>query len=223
MKAERQRDGSNQYTDTRHVGVVGLAVMGENLALNIERNGFAPAVFNRTAARTEEFLATRGKDTDVLGTFTIQEFVASLERPRRILLMVKAGAPVDAVIEELAPFLEEGDILIDGGNSLFTDTERRSADLAGRGFQFVGMGVSGGEEGALWGPSLMPGGPRRSLRCARPDAGGDCREVRVRRLRDAHRTRRRWPLRQDGPQRDRVRRHAIDRRSDGHHAPRARA
>jgi 6-phosphogluconate dehydrogenase len=152
----------------RHVGVVGLAVMGENLALNIERNGFAPAVYNRTAARTEEFLATRAKGTEILGTFSLEEFAASLERPRRVLLMVKAGAPVDAVIEEIAPYLEEGDILIDGGNSLFTDTERRSTDLADRGFQFVGMGVSGGEEGALWGPSLMPGGPAEAYEALRP-------------------------------------------------------
>lgn len=153
---------SMKDTGGRHVGVVGLAVMGENLALNIERNGFAPAVYNRTAARTEEFLAKRALGTDILGTFSIEEFVAALERPRRILLMVKAGSPVDAVIEELAPWLEPGDILIDGGNSLFTDTERRSRELAGRGFNFVGMGVSGGEEGALWGPSLMPGGPKEA-------------------------------------------------------------
>ena len=153
---------STEAPGGRHVGVVGLAVMGENLALNLERNGFAPAVFNRTAARTEEFLADRAKGTSILGTFSIEEFVAALERPRRILLMVKAGSPVDAVIEELAPHLEPGDILIDGGNSLFTDTERRSREVAGRGFHFVGMGVSGGEEGALWGPSLMPGGPREA-------------------------------------------------------------
>ncbi len=148
-----------EATGKRHVGVVGLAVMGENLALNIARNGFAPAVYNRTAARTEEFLATRGRDTEILGTFTLEEFVNSLERPRRILLMVKAGPAVDAVANEIAEFLEEGDIIIDGGNSLYTDTERRSAEYAARGLQFVGMGVSGGEEGALWGPSLMPGGP----------------------------------------------------------------
>lgn len=146
-------------TGGRHVGVIGLAVMGENLALNIERNGFAPAVYNRTWARTEEFLNDRAKGTDILGTKTIEEFVGALERPRRIILLVKAGSPVDAVIEELAPYLDEGDIVIDGGNSLFTDTERRSKDLEGRGFHFIGMGVSGGEEGALWGPSLMPGGP----------------------------------------------------------------
>ncbi len=153
---------STVQSGERHVGVVGLAVMGENLALNIERNGFAPAVYNRTAARTEEFLAKRAMGTDILGTFTIEEFVGALERPRRILLMVKAGPPVDAVIAELAPYLEPGDILIDGGNSLFTDTERRSHEVADKGFHFIGMGVSGGEEGALWGPSLMPGGPNEA-------------------------------------------------------------
>lgn len=152
----------------RHVGVVGLAVMGENLALNIERNGFAPAVYNRTASRTEEFLATRGKGKDILGTFSLEELAASLERPRRILLMVKAGAPVDVVIAALAPYLQEGDILIDGGNSLFVDTERRSREIAGQGFQFIGMGVSGGEEGALWGPSMMPGGPVEAYRALEP-------------------------------------------------------
>jgi 6-phosphogluconate dehydrogenase len=135
-----------------------MAVMGANLALNLARNGFAPAVYNRTTSVTDEFLANEGKGTGILGTTTPAELVAALERPRRILLMVKAGPAVDAVIEELAPYLEEGDILIDGGNSFFQDTERRSKDLANRGFHFVGMGVSGGEEGALWGPSLMPGG-----------------------------------------------------------------
>ncbi len=152
----------------RHIGVVGLAVMGENLALNIERNGFAPAVYNRTAARTDELMATRGKGKQLLPTYTIPDLVASLERPRRILLMVKAGAPVDAVIQEITPHLDEGDILIDGGNSLYTDTERRSAELMGEGFQFVGMGVSGGEEGALWGPSIMPGGPEDAWLALQP-------------------------------------------------------
>lgn len=155
-------------TGGRHVGVVGMAVMGENLALNIERNGFKPVVYNRTAARTEEFLNDRAKGKDIVGATTIEEFVATLERPRRIILLVKAGAPVDAVIQELTPYLDEGDILIDGGNSLFTDTERRSRELAGKGFHFVGMGVSGGEEGALWGPSLMPGGPKEAWDALEP-------------------------------------------------------
>jgi 6-phosphogluconate dehydrogenase len=149
-------------TEKHHVGVVGLAVMGENLALNIDRNGFAPVVYNRTSARTEEFLAGRAKGTDIVGSFSIEEFVTSLERPRRILLMVKAGAPVDAVLQELGEFLEPGDIVIDGGNSLFTDTDRRANQATEAGFHFIGMGVSGGEEGALWGPSLMPGGPKEA-------------------------------------------------------------
>src|SRR5579864_3498761 len=149
-------------------GVIGLEVMGRNLALNIERNGFPIAVYNRTYAKTEDFLNRLAKGKKAKGGKTIQEFVNLLERPRRILVMVKAGAPVDAVIAELKPFLEEGDIIIDGGNSLFTDTERRSNELSGTGIKFFGMGVSGGEEGALWGPSLMPGGDRDAYRHLEP-------------------------------------------------------
>ncbi|MEZ4623506.1 MAG: NAD(P)-binding domain-containing protein, partial [Thermomicrobiales bacterium] len=142
----------------RHVGVIGLAVMGENLALNIERNGFPIAVYNRTWERTEEFINGRANGLNVAAGKTLPEFVALLERPRRIIIMVKAGAPVDAVIAELIPLLEEGDMIIDGGNSLFTDSERRSKEVEAANLMFVGMGISGGEEGALWGPSLMPGG-----------------------------------------------------------------
>ena len=148
-----------QRDEERHMGVVGLAVMGENLALNIARNGFPLAVYNRTAERTRAFINDKAAGSGIHGAFEVAEFVRSLARPRRILLMVKAGAPVDDVIEELSPFLEDGDIVIDGGNSFFQDTERRSKELAERGFNFVGMGISGGEEGALKGPSLMPGGP----------------------------------------------------------------
>ncbi len=142
-----------------HVGLIGLAVMGQNLALNIERNGFPIAVYNRTAERSREFVDGPARGKQVQPTFSPQELVASLERPRRIVMMVKAGAAVDDTIGQLRPHLEPGDILVDGGNSLYTDTERRSTELAEAGFQFVGMGVSGGEEGALWGPSIMPGGP----------------------------------------------------------------
>ncbi len=142
----------------RFLGLVGLGVMGENLALNVDRNGFSVAVYNRTESRTHAFLDGSAAGTGIHGAFDIPDFVASLARPRRILLMVKAGAPVDAVIAELVPYLEPGDILIDGGNSFFQDTERRTMELAKHGLHFVGMGVSGGEEGALWGPSLMPGG-----------------------------------------------------------------
>ena len=143
-------------------GVIGLAVMGENLALNVERNGFPVAVFNRSREKTDEFMATRAKGKNFVAAYTLEDFVASLERPRKILIMVKAGAPVDAVIDQLKPLLDEGDILIDGGNSLFTDTQRRAAALESEKFTFIGMGVSGGEEGALLGPSLMPGGTKQA-------------------------------------------------------------
>ena len=149
-------------------GLIGLAVMGENLALNVERNGFSVAVYNRTASRTEEFMAQRAEGKNVKATFSLEEFVQSLERPRRILLMVKAGKPVDAVLDQLKPLLEDGDMVIDGGNSLYEDTDRRVADLEGLGLRFIGMGVSGGEEGALNGPSLMPGGTEAAYREIEP-------------------------------------------------------
>lgn len=139
-------------------GLIGLAVMGENLALNVERNGFSVSVYNRTGAVTERFMNTRAKGKNFYAAFSIEDLVKSLERPRKILIMVKAGAPVDAVIAQLKPLLEPGDMIIDGGNSLFRDTERRTKELEDANFGFVGMGVSGGEEGALNGPSLMPGG-----------------------------------------------------------------
>jgi 6-phosphogluconate dehydrogenase len=149
-------------------GVIGLAVMGENLALNVERNGFPIAVYNRTADKTNTFMANRAQGKNAVATYTIKDFVAALERPRKILIMVKAGAPVDAVINELKPFLEAGDIIIDGGNSLFEDTARRTQELEPLGFRFIGMGVSGGEEGALNGPSLMPGGTKSSYEYLSP-------------------------------------------------------
>jgi 6-phosphogluconate dehydrogenase len=151
-----------------HVGLIGLAVMGENLALNIARNGYPLVVYNRTTARTDEFLAGPAAGTGILGAVTLPEFVAALARPRQIVLMVKAGLPVDAVLTELAPLLEPGDIVVDGGNSYFRDTERRVGELAARNLLFVGMGVSGGELGALWGPSLMPGGPREAYDVLEP-------------------------------------------------------
>lgn len=149
-------------------GLIGLAVMGENLALNVERNGFPIAVYNRTASVTEKFLATRAQGKNVKGTFSLEEFVQSLDRPRKILIMVKAGGPVDAVIEQLKPLLDKDDMIIDGGNSLYEDTERRVKDLESTGLSFIGMGVSGGEEGALNGPSLMPGGTEAAYREIEP-------------------------------------------------------
>lgn len=142
----------------RTFGVIGLAVMGENLALNVESRGFPIAVYNRTSSKTEEFMVTRAQGKDVKAAYSLEEFVQLLERPRKILIMVQAGKPVDAVIEQLKPLLEEGDMIIDGGNSLYEDTERRTQYLEPTGLGFMGMGVSGGEEGALKGPSLMPGG-----------------------------------------------------------------
>jgi 6-phosphogluconate dehydrogenase len=143
-----------------HFGLIGLGVMGENLVLNAERNGFSSVVWNRTFAKTQEFLAGRGAGRDIISAETLSEFVSALERPRRILMMVKAGQPVDDMIATLAPMLEEGDLLIDGGNSLYTDTERRVQELESLSFGYIGMGVSGGAKGALEGPSMMPGGTR---------------------------------------------------------------
>jgi 6-phosphogluconate dehydrogenase len=151
-----------------HVGLIGLAVMGENLALNIARNGFPIVVYNRTTLRTEEYLAGPAAGTGIGGVPTLPELVAALARPRQIILLVKAGVPVDAVLAELAPLLDPGDIVVDGGNSHFRDTERREAELASQNLHFVGMGVSGGELGALRGPSLMPGGPREAYDVLEP-------------------------------------------------------
>ena len=139
-------------------GLTGLAVMGANLARNVAHHDIPIAVHNRTASKTEQFMAEHGSEGPLTGTGSTQEFVAALERPRTIMTMVKAGPAVDAVIEELAPLLDEGDTIVDGGNSHFRDTQRRDKAMAERGLRFLGVGVSGGEEGALHGPSIMPGG-----------------------------------------------------------------
>jgi len=146
----------------QQVGLIGLAVMGENLALNIESRGYAMAVFNRTTAKTEKFVAGRAKGKNIVGAKTVEEFVGSLEKPRRIILMVKAGPPVDDFINLLVPLLDKGDLLIDGGNSHFPDTIRRNKELSEKGILYIGTGVSGGEEGALKGPSIMPGGQKEA-------------------------------------------------------------
>jgi len=145
-----------------HFGLVGLGVMGENLVLNAERNGFSSVVYNRTYQKTEDFLLGRGLNKSIQGAKDLQEFVSMLERPRRVLMMVKAGAATDAVINQISPFLEEGDLLIDGGNAHFMDTERRVKELESKSFGYIGMGVSGGAKGALEGPSMMPGGTKTS-------------------------------------------------------------
>jgi 6-phosphogluconate dehydrogenase len=156
------------FMSLQSFGVIGLAVMGENIALNVERNGFPIAVYNRTKAKTDNFMATRAQGKNVVAADSIPSFCAALETPRKILIMVQAGKPVDLVIEELKPFLSPGDVIIDGGNSLFEDTDRRTADLEKAGFTFIGMGVSGGEEGALNGPSMMPGGSEAAYRNLEP-------------------------------------------------------
>src|SRR4051812_28238695 len=155
-------------TNQCDIGLIGLAVMGENLVLNMESKGFNVAVFNRTWEVTEKFAAERAKGKNIQPTRTVEELIGALEKPRKLMMMIKAGKPVDMVIGEVAPLLEKGDVLIDGGNSLFTDTQRRCKDLEGKGIHYVGMGVSGGEEGALKGPSLMPGGSRDSWEIIAP-------------------------------------------------------
>ncbi|RFC44284.1 MAG: 6-phosphogluconate dehydrogenase [Verrucomicrobia bacterium] len=142
------------------IGLIGLAVMGENLVLNMESKGFTVAVYNRTTAVTDKFAQGRGKGKNIIPAQTLEDFVKSLKRPRKAQIMVKAGAPVDAVIAQLVPLLEPGDIIVDGGNSLWTDTQRREKALAEKGIHYFGVGVSGGEEGALKGPSIMPGGSK---------------------------------------------------------------
>ena len=165
------------------IGLIGLAVMGENFALNMESKGFRVAVYNRTTERVQAFLADRGRGKNFVGARTPAELVAALQKPRKILMLIKAGPAVDAVIDELLPLLDRGDILIDGGNSLFTDTIRRTKQVEAAGMLYVGSGVSGGEEGALTGPSLMPGGsaaawehikPIFQAVCARTPDGEPC-------------------------------------------------
>ncbi|HRW47566.1 MAG: NADP-dependent phosphogluconate dehydrogenase [Caldilinea sp.] len=165
------------------IGLIGLAVMGQNLVLNMERNGYTVAVYNRTTSVTDEFIGAHPAKK-LVATRTQEEFVASLARPRKVLIMVKAGKAVDAVIDSLLPLLEPGDLIMDGGNSFFEDTERRSVALGAAGFRFMGVGVSGGEEGALWGPSIMPGGSQegwalvgdllRAISAKAPEDGKPC-------------------------------------------------
>ena len=151
-----------------NIGLIGLAVMGQNLVLNMNDHGFKVAVYNRTTSKVDDFIEGPAKDTQVIGTYSLQELVDSLEAPRKVMLMVKAGSVVDQYIEDLIPLLSEGDIIIDGGNSLFTDTNRRTAYLAEKGLLYIGTGVSGGEEGARHGPSIMPGGNKAAWPTVKP-------------------------------------------------------
>ena len=164
-QAATPRDGREGRAD---IGVTGLAVMGANLARNFARNGYTVALHNRSRARTDDLVAQFSEEGDFIPTETLTELVANLATPRRVLVMVKAGQPVDDVIEQLIPLLEAGDIVIDAGNSHYEDTRRREAALAEQGLHFVGVGVSGGEEGALNGPAIMPGGPKESYQALGP-------------------------------------------------------
>lgn len=144
--------------NTADIGLIGLAVMGENLVLNMESKGYTVAVFNRTTEKVDRFVKGRGAGKNIIGTHSLEELVQKLERPRKVMMLVKAGDPVDGFIEKLVPLLEKGDIIIDGGNSHYPDTNRRTKYVEGNGLRYIGTGVSGGEEGALNGPSIMPGG-----------------------------------------------------------------
>ncbi|MDN5759631.1 MAG: NAD(P)-binding domain-containing protein, partial [Tomitella sp.] len=150
------------------IGVTGLAVMGSNIARNLARHGHTVALHNRHADKTDRLIAEHGDEGDFVRTESVEEFVGALEKPRRVLIMVKAGDPTDQVIGQLADAMEPGDIIIDGGNALFTDTIRREKELRERGLHFVGAGISGGEEGALNGPSIMPGGSVESYKSLGP-------------------------------------------------------
>ena len=159
---------SSETSATAQIGVTGLAVMGSNIARNFAHHGYTVALHNRSVAKTDALLKEHGSEGNFVRSETIPEFLAALEKPRRVIIMVKAGDPTDAVINELADAMEEGDIIIDGGNSLYTDTIRREKAIRERGLHFVGAGISGGEEGALNGPSIMPGGPAESYKSLGP-------------------------------------------------------
>jgi 6-phosphogluconate dehydrogenase len=150
------------------IGLIGLAVMGENLVLNMESKGFTVAVFNRTVEKVDKFIAGRGKGKSFIGCHSVEELCANLERPRKVMMLVKAGEAVDAFIEQIIPHLEEGDIIIDGGNTHYPDTIRRTKYVESKGLLYVGTGVSGGEEGALLGPSIMPGGSPKAWEFVKP-------------------------------------------------------
>ncbi|MBR6740817.1 MAG: decarboxylating NADP(+)-dependent phosphogluconate dehydrogenase [Clostridia bacterium] len=159
------------------IGLIGLAVMGENLVMNMESKGFTVAVYNRTVSKVDDFIAGRAAGRNIIGTHSLSELVDSLEKPRKVMLMVKAGAAVDGMIDALCPLLEEGDIIIDGGNSHYPDTVRRCAEVEAKGLLYIGTGVSGGEEGALNGPSMMPGGSAAAWEAVKPIFTAICAHV----------------------------------------------
>ena len=159
------------------IGLIGLAVMGENLVMNMESKGFTVSVYNRTAEKVTKFVNGRAKGKNIVGTYSLEELVESLEKPRKVMMMIKAGSSVDEMIEKLIPLLDEGDIIIDGGNSHFPDTARRTEYVEKRGLLYIGTGVSGGEEGALKGPSMMPGGSAAAWESVKPIFQAICAKV----------------------------------------------
>ncbi len=159
------------------IGLIGLAVMGENLVMNMESKGFTVSVYNRTAEKVTKFINGRAKGKNIVGTYSLEELVESLEKPRKVMMMIKAGSSVDEMIEKLIPLLDEGDIIIDGGNSHFPDTARRTEYVEKRGLLYIGTGVSGGEEGALKGPSMMPGGSAAAWESVKPIFQAICAKV----------------------------------------------
>ena len=159
------------------IGLIGLAVMGENLVMNMESKGFTVSVFNRTTEKVTKFVEGRAKGKNIVGAYSLEELVSQLEKPRKVMMMVKAGAAVDAMIDSLIPLLEPGDIIIDGGNSHFPDTIRRTKYVESKGLLYVGTGVSGGEEGALKGPSMMPGGSPEAWPYVKPIFQAICAKV----------------------------------------------
>ncbi len=205
------------------IGLIGLGTMGSNLALNIAEHGHRIAVFNRTKARTDAFVENAGALRDmVVPCYSLEELAAAIRPPRPIIIMVLAGKPVDEQIAALRGVLSANDIVIDAGNANFRDTMRRFSELSGSDLTFIGMGVSGGEEGARHGPSIMVGGTEESLEARRKGADRHLGQVQGRALRRLARHRRRRPFRQDHPQRHRICRHADDRRDLRHLARRAR-
>jgi len=161
------------------IALIGLAVMGQNLILNMNDHGFKVVAYNRTPAKVDDFLKNEAKNTNVVGAHSLEEMVAKLKKPRRVMMLVKAGGAVDAFIEKLVPLMEKGDIIIDGGNSEYQDTVRRTQDLQEKGILFVGSGVSGGEEGARYGPSLMPGGNPAAWPAIKPIFQAICAKVSI--------------------------------------------
>ena len=159
------------------IGLIGLAVMGENLVMNMEDKGFTVAVFNRTTSKVTDFVEGRAKGKNIIGTYSLRELADALEKPRKVMLLVKAGKAVDDFIEQLLGVLEPGDVIIDGGNSHFPDTIRRTAYVEGKGLLYIGTGVSGGEEGALRGPSMMPGGSPAAWPLVKPIFQAICAKV----------------------------------------------